>query len=149
MNLEKWDNYYISATDSLPPPWESNVEFHGLKEYILNSSFNNEDNKHNNAIELGCGASKSSIWLARYFNISAIDFSSKALERAKKMLGSEAVNWIEADLLNSNLFNNELIIKNGYDFVFDIQCFHVLRMLNEDTACQVVYDLLKPNGIAM
>lgn len=152
MNIEKWNNYYINATEDHPPPWESNEVFHGLKEYIINSRvFNNEDIKHNhNAIELGCGASKSSIWLAKYFNtICGVDFSPKALDRAKKMLDSELVNWIEADLLNSNLFNDEILIRNGYDFVFDMQCFHVLRMLNEDAASQLVYDLLKPNGYAM
>ncbi len=56
-----------------------------------------------------------------YQDISVLDISARALERAKKRLGDKArkVTWIEADV-------SEFISDKKYDFWYDRAAFHFL-----------------------
>jgi len=128
----KWDNYY--ANDNITPPWESEKPFHGLIKALNELNLNPRD--FNNVIELGCGRSQSAIYLSsQLYNVTAIDFCTKAINDAKLL--SDKVNWICGDILDDNLFNNSIILKESYDIVFDMQCFHVLKDINENRACEV------------
>jgi SAM-dependent methyltransferase len=54
------------------------------------------------ALDVACGAGRSAVWLAeRGWRVTAVDFSSVALDRARELASSRrvAIEWIEADLL--------------------------------------------------
>ena len=77
-------------------------------------------------IELGSGASFTSIWLASIgHEVTAIDISPSAIKRAQIIDKNNSVNWICLDIFNNNFFKE--IKEEFYDFLFDMQCFHVLR----------------------
>lgn len=72
-------------------------------------------------IDIGGGDSKLVDHLLRegYFNISVLDISSEAIERAKKRLGEDAhkVNWIVSDILEFQPIHT-------YDLWHDRAAFH-------------------------
>ncbi len=156
-DLGKWNDYYIKAEkDSTSPPWESTEVFHALRDWISNEGlYDNEsiklkNNKNLKIIELGSGASHSSLWLAQNNDVFAIDISPEAIKRAKSFDKNNQVNWICSDLLDKNFFeNNSKIQKESFDVVFDMQCFHVLRNIDEEQAVDVIYYLLKKGGKIM
>jgi ubiquinone/menaquinone biosynthesis C-methylase UbiE len=54
------------------------------------------------ALDLACGAGRNAVWLAeRGWRVTAVDFSSVALGRARELASARqvAVEWIEADVL--------------------------------------------------
>lgn len=93
------------------------------------------------------GRSQSAIYLAsQSYNVTAIDFCNQAINDAKLL--SNKVNWICGDILDDNLFNN-IISKESYDIVFDMQCFHVLKHINENRSSEVIYNCLRKGGYAL
>lgn len=51
------------------------------------------------ALDLACGEGRNSIWLARAgWDVTGIDFSGVAIEKAKKIAGSTVVDWQVADI---------------------------------------------------
>lgn len=157
-DIDKWNNYYITAEkNNITPPWESTEVFHALKdwmssEYLYSDSLIKLPKTSNlKIIELGSGASNSSLWLANQNDqVYAVDISPEAIKRAKNIDVDNKVNWVCADLLDENLFEkNKILNKESFDIVFDMQCFHVLRKINEQKACEVIYDLLKKGGKLM
>jgi len=80
---------------------------------------------------------------AGYANISVLDISASALEKAKKRLGEKSSNvkWIVADAAN---FQPE----EEYDFWHDRAAFHFLTQKQEiSNYVDTVKKWLKPNGI--
>ena len=146
MMKDKWDKYYADAnlTDS-SPPWESCEPFSDLVNYLNQSGLE----RNSKCIELGCGSSRSAVFLAeQQMEVTAVDISELAINRAKRDIPrSDLVKWVIADLLSPDIFTT--IDRDSFDFVFDMQCFHVLRDIDEEKSCQVIFDLLKPGGIAM
>lgn len=141
VNKKKWDNYYINAKQSCaPPPWEAAEPFTGLVEYVQ------EETRLGRCIEFGSGSSCSSIYLAEQgFTVDAVDICAMAIERASILPNAHLVNWIQADLLSDDLLDT-VISENCYDLVFDMQCFHVLRLIDERKAATNISRALKPSG---
>jgi hypothetical protein len=81
--------------------------------------------------------------------VDAVDVCALAIERAKVQPKSEMVNWVQADLLSDTLFTGAMLSEEGYDFVFDMQCFHCLRDIDESRAASVIAAALRPGGYAM
>jgi SAM-dependent methyltransferase len=52
-------------------------------------------------------------------------------------------------MVRDDIFEVEGIEKEGFDFVFDMQCFHVVRSIDESKAVDVLYSVLRPGGRAM
>jgi SAM-dependent methyltransferase len=51
------------------------------------------------ALDLACGEGRNAIWLARQgWNVTGVDFSSVAIEKAKKIAGDTSVTWVVADI---------------------------------------------------
>lgn len=144
MEKNKWDNYY---DNDKKPPWESDSVFHGLIP-ILSMYRLTVSNGYSNVIELGSGRSQSAIYLGcNDYKVTAVDFCEKAIEDGKRMADGDKVNWILCDILDDDLFTK--FCKTSYDIVFDMQCFHILRGINESRSCQVIYDLLRKEGYAI
>lgn len=78
-----------------------------------------------------------------YNNVSILDISAKAIERAKTRLGEKAekVNWIVSDV-------TELKTDLKFDFWHDRAAFHFLNT-SEDIQkyINLAIELIKPNGI--
>lgn len=131
------------SDSSAPPPWEAAEPFPGLVEFIQGQP------KVEKCIEFGSGSSCSSIYLAEQgFEVDAVDICEVAIERAKTLPNAHMVNWVKADLLADDLFESA-ITENGYDLVFDMQCYHVLRLIDETKVATNIYRALKPTGTAV
>jgi SAM-dependent methyltransferase len=77
-----------------------------------------------------------------YQNITVLDLSSKALERAQSRLGKKArrVNWVEADVTHFQA-------SEPFDFWHDRAAFHFLTSdLLIQHYLEVAHDSLHPNG---
>lgn len=151
-----WDEKYIIAKEqNSSPGWEAKEVFHALRDYINKDGFYKKINDFNpneklRIIELGCGASNSSIWLAEQgHDVTAIDFSSEAIKRAKDFDKKCLVNWVVGDLLNDNFFDDYKIEKNYYDFILDMQCYHCLRLIDEDKYLNLLNNLMKKDSVLM
>jgi len=71
------------------------------------------------ALEIGCGTGSNAIWLAQHgFEVTAVDLSETALERAREKAGAAACTFVLADFFDDPL--------PGTDFglVFDLGCLH-------------------------
>lgn len=56
----------------------------------------------NHALELGCGTGKNTEWLLERVNtLTAVDFSTEMLAKAKDKISSQKVNFVQADLNGS------------------------------------------------
>lgn len=50
------------------------------------------------AVDLACGEGRNAIWLAgRGWQVTGVDFSGAALEKARRLAGDRAVTWVQAD----------------------------------------------------
>lgn len=144
-NKHKWDQYYI---DGGSPPWESLEPFVPLKNFFLDE-ITLHDMQH--CVEFGCGCSANAVYLAKLgFRCKGIDISEYALARAKdKLVDANLVEWIQCDIFDMNFHSITGIESNSIDFLLDMQCFHILRNIDESRLTSLAYDILSSGGIAM
>jgi len=141
----KWDAYYTTAEETgSPPPWESSEPFAPLQRIIEVLSLGHDMK----VIELGSGASATACHLAALgFAVTAVDISGPALERARRLPHAEKVNWVLCDILSPG---DSSIADSTYELLFDMQCFHVLREIDEKRAVEFIKDCLIPDrGVAV
>lgn len=101
--------------------------------------------KHAKIIDIGGGDSLLVDHLLDlgYTDVTVLDISEKALERAKKRMGSRAsrVHWIVADV-------SQFRATEQYDFWYDRAAFHFLTKEEEIQAYQLrVQQGIKPGGV--
>jgi len=95
------------------------------------------------AIELGCGTGSNAIWLAQQgFEVTAVDFSSSALERArqKATAANVRIQFLQADVLNP------LVFKEPFAFIFDRGCYHVVRRLDVEKFLDTIERISEPGA---
>lgn len=95
-------------------------------------------------LEVGCGMGAESAFLAaRGMNVVAMDLSEAAIENCKKLsdIYGVHVDWIAADFLTSDLFNEE------FDIITDQGCFHHMHEEERALYAQKVLKYLKPGGM--
>jgi 2-polyprenyl-3-methyl-5-hydroxy-6-metoxy-1,4-benzoquinol methylase len=98
------------------------------------------------AIELGCGTGTNAIWLAQQgFDVTAVDFSSLALEKARqKATESDVrVQFLQADVLNS------LAIQEQFPFFFDRGCYHVVRRVSVGKFLETLELICEPGALGL
>ena len=79
-----------------------------------------------NVLDVGAGEGKNAIYMAGLgANVTAIECSSLALRNAKKMDGSERVNWMEGDIRSFDLH------AESFDVVVAYGLLHCLRNAEE------------------
>ncbi len=101
-------------------------------------------NKPKNSIELGCGIGRFSSYMAEQgINVTGVDFSSVAIDKAKKRINNSELKptFIVGDVTNLKGLNNQ------FDVSFDVGCFHCLNEEGQKKYIEEVYRLLKPGAI--
>jgi SAM-dependent methyltransferase len=127
-----WNQRYVAGET----PWDSGVP---SKELIR--VLDAEKIKPCRAVELGCGTGTNAIYLAsRGFDVTGLDCSATALERARNKAVEAGVNvrFLEADLCR---FKLDL---EPFDFIFDRGCYHSVRRLDIAGFLQTLRRLSKP-----
>jgi SAM-dependent methyltransferase len=142
---DKWDNYHLDALENgVIPPWESDEPFSFLVELVASGS--EVMVAASTCIELGCGCSASAVYLAAQgIKCTAVDVSDVAIKRARGKYPECGVQWIQGDILHQDFLST----MSTFDFLFDMQCFHVLRSADERRVVQVICSLLNPGGHAV
>lgn len=96
------------------------------------------------AVDLGCGTGRNAIALsdAGVNKISAMDFSSTALEVARKRAGADRVNFLQGDVTKPLPFET-----GAFDLATDIFVyFHQLPDVDRARYRREIYRVLKPGG---
>jgi len=95
------------------------------------------------SLELGCGIGRFSAFMAgQGINATGVDFSSVAIEKAKKRVvhAEHKPTFIVGDVTNLKT------IAGQFDVSFDIGCFHCLNEQEQQKYVSEVYRLLKPGA---
>ncbi|MDR3327211.1 MAG: methyltransferase domain-containing protein [Prevotellaceae bacterium] len=102
-----------------------------------------ERNDPTNVLEFGCGLGRFSRYMAKQgLNTTGVDFSSVAIDKAKKRAAKSKskANFIEGNVTDLKM------IKEQFDVSFDIGCFHCLTKSEQEKYVAEVYRLLKFGG---
>ncbi|NTU56594.1 MAG: class I SAM-dependent methyltransferase [Anaerolineales bacterium] len=117
------------------PPWDSGISPPELLEFI-------RTHPAGRAIDLGCGTGTNVITLARAgWQVTGVDFASRAIRMARNKLKREN---IKADLHVGDVTKLDNI-KDHYDLVLDIGCFHSLPQTGKSDYLNQLDRLLAPN----
>jgi MOSC domain-containing protein YiiM/predicted O-methyltransferase YrrM len=112
----RWNERYAKSDT----PWETGQPSTELQRFLTEIAI-----RPCRALELGCGTGASSVWLAQLgFDVTALDISSSAIERARQRADAAGVRvrFLVADVLNP-----PPELAGPFDFFFDRGCYHVVR----------------------
>ena len=99
--------------------------------------------KKGKALDICCGAGTNTVYLAeKGFEVTGIDISPKAIAYAKKKAKQANVN---INLMVQN-FLNLPFEKAEFDFVFDMGCFHHVKIEDRPKFIKGVHRVLKKGG---
>lgn len=131
-----WEQLYQEQkVESMP--W-----FHAQLDPNLDRALTQLNLQDGSCLDLGTGPGTQAMALAeRGFQVTATDLSETAIAKASQHAREKGltVNWIQDDILNSNL-------KQAFDFILDRGCFHVLPPECRQDYVRVVAGLIKPEG---
>lgn len=137
-----WKNKveFLATTKTKSLPWDIKTHDTNLKECLdyLNLS-------KGNLLEIGCGSGFDANYLAnRGFNVTALDISDEAIEKAKNLNKGLSIDFIATDF-----FTFDSIKK--YDIVYDRGFLHsYVNFLDSDLNLNIIfekiYNLLNSNG---
>jgi SAM-dependent methyltransferase len=69
------------------------------------------DLRPGDALDLACGEGRNAIWLARQgWRVTALDFSSVAVERGRRLAGDVEIDWRVGDALSADLPSVDLVV---------------------------------------
>ena len=100
-------------------------------------------NNPKTSLEFGCGLGRFSRFMINQgIKTTGVDFSSVAIEKAKKRVANDEYKptFIVGDVTNLGT------IKQLFDISYDIGCFHCLNKDGQQKYVSEVYRLLKPGG---
>lgn len=96
------------------------------------------------ALELGCGTGTNSIWLAQQgFDMTALDLSPLAIQRARDIASRVAVRFLVGDVLAPPR------IEDKFSFFFDRGCYHAVRRLDVAGYLRTLDQLLNANALGL
>ena len=132
---ERWENRYRDGDT----PWDTGQPSSELVRVVAAEGI-----QPGTCIELGCGTGVNAVWLAQQgFDVTAIDFSALALDRARKRAADAgvAVRFLEGDVLDP-----PSAIGGPYDFVFDRGCYHVVRRIDVSRYLRTLEQITGPGS---
>ena len=119
-------------------PWDSGLRSRELAR-VLDSGLVSPGR----AVELGCGTGTNSVYLAqRGFEVTALDCSPLALERAKQRAAQAGVS---VDFVLADLCQFEKVLP-PFDFVFDRGCYHCARRIDLAGFLKTLASLTRPGS---
>lgn len=134
VTVADWDAVYCQGT----PPWDTGKPHaelaRVLDEYRL---------RPQTALEIGCGTGSDAMLLAqRRFEITAVDCSAIALERARLRCENRnlAIHFVLDDIFDFARSCGQ------FDFVYDCGVYHCLRQTNLDRYIDVLWRVTKPGS---
>lgn len=131
--------YTHMKNSDLIAPWCSNEANEHLINYFQNSDENITNKK---ALCVGCGIGDDAQFLSGIgFETTAFDISKTAIELCKKRFENSDVNYLVDDLLNP-----KNIIKEKYDFIFELLTLQSIPMGTQDKAMKNISSLLNEQG---
>lgn len=136
-DYEEWDQIYKRyPLEALP--WELGRPREVLVELVEKGLI-----KRGKALDICCGAGTNTVYLAKKgFQVTGIDISSRAVEYAKKKAeeANVKIRFMVQNFLELPFEDEE------FDFVFDMGCFHHVRVEDRSTFIRGVYRVLKKGG---
>lgn len=94
-------------------------------------------------LEIGCGAGRNAIYLAKNgCSVVGVDISDKALKWAQRRMNEENVN---IEFVCANIFELDYE-QNSFDFIYDSGCFHHIPPHRRVSYIDMIDKLLKPGG---
>lgn len=99
--------------------------------------------KKGKALDICCGAGTNALYLAKKgFQVTGIDISSRAIEYAKEKArkASAGIQFQVENFLNLPFEDEE------FDFIFDMGCFHHVKVEDRSTFIRGVHRVLKKGG---
>ncbi len=96
-------------------------------------------------LELGCGAGRNAIYLAKQgCSVVGVDVSDRALQLAQERVDEANIN---VELIGSNIFELDLQ-EESFDFIYDSGCFHHIAPHRRVTYIELIHTL-KPELISI
>jgi SAM-dependent methyltransferase len=133
----QWNEHYRNAHT----PWETGRPSSELVRIVAEDRI-----APCRAIELGCGSGVNARWLAAQgFEVTALDFSSLAIERARANAAATgaAVRFLQADVLNvpADL--------GTFPFFFDRGCYHAVRRYDAPAYVETLRRITSPGSLGL
>ena len=133
-DYEEWDRIYRRyPLEALP--WELGRPRKVLVELVEKGVI-----KKGKALDICCGAGTNAIYLAKKgFQVTGMDISPKAIEIAKEKVrkANSKIQFRVQNFLNLPFKDEE------FDFVFDMGCFHHVKVKDRSTFINGVHRVLK------
>lgn len=154
---QRWNRFYEDEIRGRAPPWDPGEPCSQLVSLVDAGAVP----LPRVACEIGCGAARCSEFLAHRGaeRVDAVDISPIAVQTARKRLAdlpAVAVHCVDLfsllvdDRISSPVsepYGRPAVADEAYDLVFDCQCFHVLRDVDEDRLARTMARLLRPGGV--
>ena len=136
-DYDEWDQIYRGyPLEALP--WEL-----GKPRKVLIDLVEKGLVKKGKALDICCGAGTNALYLAKKgFQVTGIDISSKAVEYAKEKArkASARIQFQVENFLNLPFEDEE------FDFIFDMGCFHHVKVEDRSTFIGGIHRVLKRGG---
>lgn len=132
---EKWDANYEQGTDG----WDL-----GKPTPVFQRLLQSQDLLPGRIIVLGAGRGYDAREFARHgFQVTAVDFSSQAVQEMHRLAGAEA----PVEILQQDIFRLPELFNHSFDYVLEYTCFCAIDPTRRAEYADLVTSLLKPDGI--
>ena len=133
---ERWDAFYASR--ARPCPFFVNAPDESLAGWVEDSLI-----RPGRAIDLGCGAARNAVFLARRgFSVEGVDYSQTAINWARERVKEAGADVV---LRCQSVFDLDLT-PGSYELVYDSGCFHHIAPHRRQRYVELVANALKPGG---
>jgi SAM-dependent methyltransferase len=133
---DRWDAFY--ANRAKPCPFFVTSPDESLAGWVGDGRV-----RPGRAIDLGCGAGRNAIFLARRgFMVEGVDYSQIAIDWARERVEAAGA---DVGLRRQSVFDLDLE-PGGYDLVYDSGCFHHIAPHRRQRYVELVANALKPGG---
>ena len=92
-------------------------------------------------------------WMAKQgFNALGIDLIKATVLEARAQAAADPdcsarVRFLQGDVFQLPATLGYSLVRPGFDFVFDSQCFHCLRTVDETAAVEAICNLMRPGAL--
>lgn len=154
---QRWNLFYERQREGTLPPWDPGAPCSQLVGLLESGRID----MPRRACEIGCGAAWSGEYLAKHGceRVDALDIAPDAVALTRARCEGVRGLYVHcADLLSllddsgrisapvSADYGCSVAEDEAYDLVFDSQCFHIVRQVDEARIARTIARLLRPGG---